>query len=65
MQIYILNAFKEENLRRKPFWFLFRISNFQNQNTYEHNFNIVISNTQLFSSNVRIDTYFDQTQTIV
>ena len=52
-------------LRRKPFLFLFRISNFQNQNTYERNFNIVISNTQLFSINVRIDIFWPNTDDCV
>ena len=50
---------------KKPFLFLSRISAFQNQNTYYQNFNLIISDSRLFNSNVRIDTYLVQTQAIV
>ena len=35
-------------LKRKPFWFLCRITSFQNQNTYECNFNLIINSRLWF-----------------
>ena len=54
----------QTGLRRKPFWFLCKINNFQNQNTYERNFKVIINISRLFNSNMRISTYLDQTRTI-
>ena len=50
---------------KKTFWFPCRINSFRNQNTYEHNLNLIISNSHLFSSNMRIGTYLDQTLAIM
>ena len=38
---------------------------FQNKNTYECNFNLIVDNSHLFNSNMRIGTYLDQTLTIM
>ena len=54
MQIYPLNACEldwEENL------FNFYINSFQNLNTYERNFNLIINDSRLFNSNTRIGNY--------
>ena len=40
------------------------MKSFQNQNTYEYNFSLIISNSRLFDSKKRIGTYLDQTQII-
>ena len=55
----------QTGLRREPFWFLCRINSFQNQNTYECNFNLIINNSYLFNSNMRTGTYLDQTHAIM
>ena len=41
------------------------ITNFQNQNTYEHNFNLIINGSRLFNRNTGIGTYLNQTQAIM
>ena len=41
----------------KLFRFLYRISGFQNQNTYERNFNLIINDSSLFNCNMRISPY--------
>ena len=47
-------------LRKKPFWFIYRINSFQDQNTCQCNFNLIINNSRLFNSNIIIDTYLNQ-----
>ena len=37
-------------VRRKHFWFLCRINSFEDQNTNEHNFNLIINNSCLFKT---------------
>ena len=59
MQVNDLNVCKldwEENL----FDFC-RVNSFQNQNTYECNFDVIIYNSSLFN----IHTYLDKTQAIM
>ena len=41
------------------------ITNFQNQNTYENNFNLIINGSRLFNRNMGIGTYLNQTQAIM
>ena len=48
---------------RKPSWFLCRINNIQKENTYERNFNLIISDSRLFNIiNMRIGLYLKQRQ---
>ena len=49
----------------KCFQLLYRINSFQNQNTYERNFNLITNESHLCNSNMRIGTYLDQTETIM
>ena len=39
--MYLLNA----GLTSKPFWFLCGLNSFQNQNTYQHNFILIINDS--------------------
>ena len=45
------------NWTKKNFQFLCRINSFQNQNT-----NLIINDTCLFNSNMRTETYLNQTR---
>ena len=64
--VYANITFKclKTRLRRKLFWLLSRINSLQNQNTYEHNFNLIMSYSCLFNSDMRIGTCLDQTQKV-